>query len=265
MGIGFTARQAIPICFFGFLICGGVIGLTSRIGAMYHVPFPVIARVSFGMWGCIPAILVRTFVALMWTAITTVQGGGYLQNMITAIWPSYNNFPNALPESANITSGALLMVFIYWFIQTGVSMLPMWRLRWFFAFKAIVVPPCFLALFIWGAVVTHGGGPLVTGPVILTTGMNTGWSAMEALNDIIGLFSSLAVNMPDFGRFSKYENAGYSQFIFLPLLGTLGALAPIFVTSAAEYLWGEYIWFMPAVIAKFDSRAAMVPIHLMLI
>ena len=29
MGIGFTARQAIPICFFGFLICGGVIGLTG--------------------------------------------------------------------------------------------------------------------------------------------------------------------------------------------------------------------------------------------
>jgi len=32
---------------------------------MYHVPFPVVARVAFGMWGCIPAILVRTFVALM--------------------------------------------------------------------------------------------------------------------------------------------------------------------------------------------------------
>ena len=99
---------------------------------------------------------------------------------------------------------------------------------------------------------------MVTGPVVLTTGMNAGWSAMKALNVIIGLFSSLAVNMPDFGRWSKYENAGYSQFVFLPLLGTLGALAPIFVTSAAEYLWGEYIWFMPAVIAKFDNRAAMV-------
>ena len=98
----------------------------------------------------------------------------------------------------------------------------------------------------------------MTGSVNLTTGLNAGWSAMRALNVIIGLFSSLAVNMPDFGRFSKYENAGYSQFVFLPLLGTLGSLAPIFVTSAAEYLWGEYIWFMPAVIAKFDSRAAMV-------
>ena len=99
---------------------------------------------------------------------------------------------------------------------------------------------------------------MVVGSVNLTTGMNASWSALRALNVIIGLFSSLAVNMPDFGRFSKYENAGYSQFVFLPLLGTLGALAPIFVTSAAEYLWGEYIWFMPAVIAKFDSRAAMV-------
>src|SRR5271170_6300097 len=190
--------------------------------------------------------------------------------MVTAIWPSYNNFPNKLPASANITSGALLMVFIYWGVQTCVSCLPMYRLRYFFRFKAIVVPPAFLALFLWGylpllflsdlfsAIVTHGGGPLVTGSVNLTTGMNASWSALKALNVIIGLFSSLAVNMPDFGRFSKYENAGYSQFIFLPLLGTLGALAPIFVTSAAEYLWGEYIWFMPAVIAKFDSRAAMV-------
>jgi cytosine/uracil/thiamine/allantoin permease len=88
--------------------------------------------------------------------------------------------------------------------------------------------------------------------------MSEAWSALRALNVIIGLFSSLAVNMPDFGRFSKYENAGYSQFIFLPLLGTLGALSPIFVTSAVQYLWGEYIWFMPAVIAKFDNRAAMV-------
>jgi len=33
MGIGFTARQAIPICFFGFLICGGVIGLTRYLSA----------------------------------------------------------------------------------------------------------------------------------------------------------------------------------------------------------------------------------------
>lgn len=91
-----------------------------------------------------------SFANRQWTAITTVQGGGYLQNMVTAIWPSYANFHNALPASANITSGALLMVFLYWGIQTSVSILPMYRLRYFFAFKAIVVPPAFFALFVWG-------------------------------------------------------------------------------------------------------------------
>jgi nucleobase:cation symporter-1, NCS1 family len=70
--------------------------------------------------------------------------------MVTAIWPSYANIPNKLPASANITSNALLMVFLYWFVQTGVSCLPMYRLRYFFRFKAIVVPPAFFALFLWG-------------------------------------------------------------------------------------------------------------------
>lgn len=50
--------------------------------------------------------------------------------------------------------------------------------------------------------------------------------------------------------------AGYNQFFVLPVIGTLGALMPIFVTSAHSYIWGGFEWYMPAIIAKFDSRAA---------
>ena len=60
----------------------------------------------------------------------------------------------------------------------------------------------------------------------------------------------------DFGRFSKNNLAGGHQFLALPIIGTLGALTPIFVTSAHSYIWGEFEWYMPAVIEKFDSRAA---------
>lgn len=105
--------------------------------------------------------------------------------------------------------------------------------------------------------IIHRGGPLVTGKTELTsTYMNTAYSVLTGLNVILGLFSSLAVNMPDFGRFSKNRMAGYTQFIVLPVIGTLGALMPIFVTSAHSYLWGSFQWYLPAVIAKFDSRAA---------
>lgn len=42
----------------------------------------------------------------------------------------------------------------------------------------------------------------------------------------------------------------------LPIIGTLGALMPIMVTSAHSQIWGSFEWYMPAVVAKFDSRAA---------
>lgn len=86
--------------------------------------------------------------------------------------------------------------------------------------------------------------------------MGTAYSALTGLNVIIGLFSSMAVNMPDFGRFSKNNLKGGHQFFALPIIGTLGALTPIFVTSAHSQLWGEFEWYMPAVISKFDNRAA---------
>lgn len=135
--------------------------------------------------------------------------------------------------------------------------MPIKKLRLLFLIKGIIVPPTFFALFLWGVIVTKGGGPLVTGHVEVTSSyMNTAYSALTALNVIIGLFSSMAVNFPDFARFSKNNLAGYNQFFALPIIGTLGALTPIFVTAAHSYIWGEFEWYMPAVIAKFDSRAA---------
>ena len=135
--------------------------------------------------------------------------------------------------------------------------MPISKLRILFLVKAVIVPPTFLALFLWAVIVTHGGGELVTGQMKITsTYMNTAYSALTGLNVIIGLFSSMAVNMPDFGRFSKNRLAGYHQFFALPVIGTLGALTPIFVTSAHSVIWGDFQWYMPLVIADFESRAA---------
>ena len=77
MSLGFTARQTIPIVFFGFMICSVVITLTGKIGATYHVclqyfknsdriltsliqiAYPVAVRSVFGMYGSYPAIAIR--------------------------------------------------------------------------------------------------------------------------------------------------------------------------------------------------------------
>jgi NCS1 family nucleobase:cation symporter-1 len=198
-------------------------------------------------------IFLRSTVALMWTAISVVQAGGFLMNMISAIWPKFQTW-NHLPESANISSALMLSVVIYWCVQTYVSMLPIKKLRYFFIFKAVLVTPAWFAMFLWAVIVTKGGGPLVHGPTDINPAVGRPWSALQAINVIIGLFSSLAVNMPDFARFSKSAKASASQTLILPIIGTIGALSPIFVTSAYKDIWGEYQWFLPAVIGSFHSR-----------
>lgn len=81
--------------------------------------------------------------------------------------------------------------------QTLLACMPIKKLRILFLVKAIIVPPTFLALFLWAVIVTHGGGPLVTGSAQITSSyMGTAYSALTGLNVIIGLFSSMAVNMP---------------------------------------------------------------------
>jgi len=64
--MGMTAREAIPITFFGFLLCGIIIAVNGRIGSLMHVSFPVLARASLGPWGSFPAILVRCILSLLW-------------------------------------------------------------------------------------------------------------------------------------------------------------------------------------------------------
>ncbi|KAI4212622.1 MAG: hypothetical protein LQ351_004694 [Letrouitia transgressa] len=277
MSLGFTARETIPIVFFGFAICSVVITLTGKMGAkvrgvltvltaekayayvlvQHPIPSPGTVNLRDVRFCCCDVdchtlVRIATLPETLKLTVFSVQAGAFLQCCIEAIWPSFKRFPNHLSPDAGITSAGLLCFFIYWIFQTMLALMPIQKLRILFLVKGVVVPPTFLALFLWGVIVTHGGGPLVTGKVKLTSSyMNTAYSSLTGLNAIIGLFSSMAVNI-----FSKNNLAGYHQFFALPVIGTLGALTPIFVTSAHSFIWGEFEWYMPAVIEKFDSRAA---------
>lgn len=74
--------------------------------------------------------------------------------------------------------------------------MPIQKLRILFLIKAIIVPPTFIALFLWAVIRTKGGGELVQGKMNLVTPMGSAYSALTGLNVMIGLFSSMAVNMP---------------------------------------------------------------------
>jgi NCS1 family nucleobase:cation symporter-1 len=47
--------------------------MTGRAGAVYHVPFPVLARSSFGVIGAYWPVFNREAMTIVWTGVQMVQ------------------------------------------------------------------------------------------------------------------------------------------------------------------------------------------------
>jgi NCS1 family nucleobase:cation symporter-1 len=63
--------------------------LNAHPGTKYGIPFPVLARASFGTTGAnVPAVL-RAIVACGWFGIQTFIGGEAVQTFIEALWPGF--------------------------------------------------------------------------------------------------------------------------------------------------------------------------------
>src|ERR1700676_1736842 len=75
---GMSWRQAIFTVFLGNVLVLAPMLLNAHAGARYGIPFPVLARASFGVLGAnVPAVL-RALVACGWFGIPEgIRGGGH--------------------------------------------------------------------------------------------------------------------------------------------------------------------------------------------
>lgn len=163
------------------MIISAVISLNGVVGATLRVPFPVVIRASFGFHFAWLPIVSRIILAFFWNGIVTLNGAYAVQGCITAIWPSFRNVRNHIPESQGITTATMASYAIYWIIQLPCLFLSPRLLRHLFAFKAMVVP--IVALGTMGYMVNKAG----SGPLVSTTDEVSGRSYAKAW--LLGLAS----------------------------------------------------------------------------
>jgi len=70
----------------GYSIAACFVCLTGRIGAVYHISFPVVNRSSFGIWGALWPVFNRAAMACIWYGVQSWIGGNCVYLMIRAIW-----------------------------------------------------------------------------------------------------------------------------------------------------------------------------------
>lgn len=235
-----------------------VIAANGAVGAIYHVPFPVIARASWGFWGSYVAIISRVILAIFWFAIQNVNGGNAVRVMLGAIWPSYLDLPNGIPESQGITTNGMVGFFIFWLAQVPFLCMNPNRLRWLFTVKSILVPIAWIAILIWAFVAEKGGGGVFTAQAPTVSGSKYSWLFLGSMTSVLGNYATLSVNQSDFSRYSRVSPRWQLLYIpMLPIVFTFISFIGIAASSAGQthYNLASIPWDPTVLISYWPNRA----------
>jgi NCS1 family nucleobase:cation symporter-1 len=241
---GLSWWQAWLCVWIGYAIAAVFICLTGRIGAIYHIGFPVVGRSSFGIWGSLWPVFNRAAMACVWYGVQAYIGGHCVYLMIRSIWKAWDRekiMPNSFSGEATTTAD-FVSFFLFWLLSLPAIWFPVHKVRHLFTVKAYFVPVAGIAFLIWAVVRAGGIGPIVKQPAQISGG-ELGWQMVKGIMSSIANFATLIVNDPDFSRFAaKPKDALWSQLFAIPVSFAVTSFIGIIVSSSSSVIYGEAIW-----------------------
>lgn len=239
---GLSWWQAWIGVWIGYSCTGVFVVITSRIGAAYHISFPIICRAAFGPYGSLIMVLIRAFTACCWYGVQAWLGGTTVAICLLAIFPHADtNIPNHMASSGT-TSFDYLSFFLFWLFSLPAIWFPVHKIRHLFTFKGILVPFAGFGFLIWTVKRAGGAGPVMHQPNKVH-GSQFGWAFVGCIMNSLANFSTLIVNAPDFTRFAtKRSSALWSQLLTIPLGFAITSFIGVVVSSASTVLTGETLW-----------------------
>jgi len=245
---GMNWRQAVFTVFLGNTIVLIPMLLNSHPGARYGVPFPVLARASFGVLGANVAAVLRALVACGWFGIQTWIGGEAI-NTLLSLTPAWRRVPH----------GAAICFMAFWLINLAVILRGIEYIRILQGISAPILLGVGLLLLAWAYKAAGGFGPMLSAQTRFTNFPDFLKFLIPALNGTVGFWATLSLNIPDFTRFAKSQRQqAIGQALALPTTMTLYSLIGILVTSATVVIYGTAIWDPVQLLSRFHSPVAVV-------
>ena len=246
---GMNWKQAVATVFLGNTIVLVPMLLNSHPGARYGVPFPVLARASFGVRGANVAAVLRALVACGWFGIQTWIGGEAISTLIATLAPGWANFPYR----------TAICFLAFWCINLAVILKGIEYIRFLQGISAPVLLAVGLLLLGWAYRTAGGFGPMLSAPSRFATFADFLKFMVPALNATVGFWATVSLNIPDFTRFARSQRQqAIGQALGLPTTMTLYSLIGILVTSATVVIYGTAIWDPVQLLSRFHSPVAVV-------
>jgi nucleobase:cation symporter-1, NCS1 family len=231
---GMNWWQALFTIGLGNVIVLAPILLNAHPGTKYGIPFPVLARSSFGTMGAnVPAVL-RAIVACGWFGIQTFIGGEAVKTFIVAMWPGFKTlggdfavFGLGLPSAITFLLFWALNIFIIYRGMNAVRVFENWAAPLVLVMAAV--------LLIWAVGRAGGMGPMMAAESKFAD-FGAFWKVfIPSLTGMIGFWATLSLNIPDFTRFGKGQKEQMlGQTLGLPTTMVAFSAMGVIITSASS-------------------------------
>lgn len=255
--LGIAAWQVLVCLIVGIVIVMFATNLVARPGVDLGVPYPVVCRLSFGVFGANIAAVIRGSIAIAWYGIQTYVASKALVVVILKFFPQY-----AIYEQSHF----LGLSYLGWF-----AFLAMWVcqfLVFYRGMKAITIfidwagPGVYAVMFMLAAWIVYKAGWRninFTLADVKYTGWAAGWQMVVAIALVVSYFSGPMVNFSDFSRFSASMGAvRKGNFWGLPVNFVAFSLVTVITTSGTMSVFGQYIGDPVEIVGRIDSTFAAV-------
>jgi NCS1 family nucleobase:cation symporter-1 len=255
--LGLAGWQVLVAMVVGITIVYHLMNLIGRPSQKYGIPFPVVARMSFGVMGANLAAIVRGVVGIVWYGVQTYFASKAVQVLVIALMPSATGFTHDSIRGLS-TLGWLSFVFM-WFFQLVIFLSGMERIRKFIDFCGPIV---YLVMFILAGWMISKTG-LDSFSMQLSTQQHTGLESIGLMASaamlIVAYFAALLLNFGDFSRFAKSEAAmKRGNFWGLPVNFILFAIITVIVTGGSMKVFGEAIMDPVLIVEKINNPVASI-------
>ncbi len=259
---GMDWRQAVLTVMLGNVVVLAPMILNGHPGTKYGVPFPVLARASFGILGAHVPSLLRALVACGWFGIQTWVGGSAIFQLLDVVSSANLGALSDLPI-LGINAVELACFLFFWAIQVVIIHRGVESIRVLESIAAPFLIVMGLALLAWAWVEADGFGPMLSTPSQFSPGQpreGEFWQVFfPSLTAMVGFWATLSLNIPDFTRYAKSQRDQIlGQAIGLPTTMTLFAFIGVAVTSATTVIFGETIWDPTVLLGRMGGGFSVV-------
>ncbi|KHL03890.1 nitrate reductase [Sinomonas humi] len=252
--LGLGAWQVFLALVVGIVIVFLLMNLSGYAGQRMGVPYPVIARISFGTLGANLPALIRALVAIAWYGIQTWLASRAVIVIALKLWPDLKGLTgnNFLGESTLGWLGFLLM----WGLQLFLLRHGMETIRRFqdWAGPAVWGVMALLVLYIlvnagWSLSLDLPGGTP-------QWGLGQAFAAAVALT--VTYFSTLLLNFCDFSRFAPTRRAVRTANLWgLPVNFMAFSVVSVIVTAGTFKVYGQHIYDPVDIVSRINSLWAL--------